>query len=457
MSKGLKATLLSLALFFVTAFICIGYAALSTNLAVSSNVSVKPKPFVGVYISEVSVYSTSNASGVSTSYTRPTNHTANTTPTRSGGSVTYKITFHNNSDLTYWYIGENFVSEYQGNSLIDKSGGITITTKDHASDSSETFNEGDWIPPNTYRDVYVTYTYGASAQKTCTTTVNFLFDIKMDAVHDEFLAVLNNSSGEDTYKLLTDAMNAQYSKNGSVTISTKTHPELFASLFTDLKVNIDGEEKTATIVIRRENIDGDATSGDAFSGGSPSGCEYTLYITVDSLTPGKNATVYAIAYSEGAPGMGDDWYQVGELYEGTAPVNSDGSINYAKWDATAKTYTVADGIYYNVGFANGDQYDKLDTIEGLISTNDQDIFNDIDNQKIFKKAYDIIQKHKGSNDPAVLTLKQAFEEASIFYVNHNNGQEFKVVRNKYTRAEIIPAIEKIQNALNYYYQAYPNA
>ena len=457
MSKVLKTALLSLALFFTTAFICIGFAALSTNLAVSNNVSVTPKEFKGVYISAVSVYSTSNASGVSTSYTRPTNHTSSLTPTRTGSTVTYKITFHNNTDVTYWYIGENFVSDYQDNSYIDRSGGITILTKDHQSDTSETFNQNDWIPANTYRDVYVTYSYGSTIQRACSTTVNFLFDIKMDAVHDEFLAVLNNATGEDTYKMLTDAMNAQYSKNGSVTISTSTHPELFATLFEDLKVNIDGEEKTATVVIRRENIDKDGTSGDAYPSGGPSGCEYTLYITVDGLTPGSTATVYAISYSEGAPGMGDDWYQVGELYEGTAPVNSDGSINYSKWDATAKTYTVADGIYYNVGFANGDQYDKLDTIEGLISTDDQDIFNDIDNQKIFKKAYDIIQKHKGSNDPAVLTLRQAFEDASIFYVNHNNGQEFKVVRNKYTRAEIIPAIEKIQNALNYYYQAYPNA
>ena len=156
MSKGLKTALLSLALFFTTAFICIGFAALSTNLAVSNNVSVTPKEFKGVYISAVSVYSTSNASGVSTSYTRPTNHTSSLTPTRTGSTVTYKITFHNNTDVTYWYIGENFVSDYQDNSYIDRSGGITILTKDHQSDTSETFNQNDWIPANTYRDVYVT-------------------------------------------------------------------------------------------------------------------------------------------------------------------------------------------------------------------------------------------------------------------------------------------------------------
>ena len=78
----------------------------------------------------------------------------------------------------------------------------------------------------------------------------------------------------------------------------------------------------------------------------------------------------------------------------------------------------------------------------------------IDNTNIFKKVYDIIQKHPSSTDPAVIGLKNAFYEASKFYVNHNNGQEFKVVRNKYTRAEIIYAIKNIQKALDYYNQAY---
>ena len=51
--------------------------------------------------------------------------------------------------------------------------------------------------------------------------------------------------------------------------------------------------------------------------------------------------------------------------------------------------------------------------------------------------------------------EKAFEDASIFYRNLNNGQEFKVVRDKYTRAEIIRALKDIQSALDYYYQVYP--
>ena len=53
-------------------------------------------------------------------------------------------------------------------------------------------------------------------------------------------------------------------------------------------------------------------------------------------------------------------------------------------------------------------------------------------------------------------LFRSFDDASIFYNNFNNGQEFKVVRNKYTRAEIIHALKKIQAALDYYYDTYGN-
>ena len=455
--KNITPRLICGLLFIVmTIGICIGYAALSDSLSVQGNASIEGGPPVGVYIKHVEVYSRSNVTVSENDYILPTNHTTTATPSRSGASVTYKITVHNNTDLTYWYIGPLLSPTYGTNNLIGVSNGIAVTTKDHPSDTSATFNSEDWIPPQTERDFYVTYTYNASAQTVASTMINFHFDVRIDAVHDEFLAVLNNLIKEDSYETLTDAFDEEYAKNGAVTISSKTHAELFEQLFQTLTVNIDGTEKEATVVIRRENVDGKST-GDAYSGGTPAGCEYTLYITVESLTPGTRPTVYAISYSEGGTAMGEGWYQVGELYEGTAPIKADGTIDYAAWRATHKTYEMADGISYKVAAPNGDQYDIMNTLEQLISAQDQDIFNDIDNKNIFKKVYDIIQKHKNSTDPAVLGLRKAFEDASIFYRNLNNGQEFKVVRGTYTRAEIIYAIKNIQKALDYYYQAYPEA
>lgn len=448
--------LLAAVLVCMTGFLAVGYAQLTDHLSLTGQASAEGKPYKGVYIKSVELISASNATNSENAYELPTNHITTVDASRSGGSVTYKITVHNNTDVTYWYIGPRLTNTFYQNSLVAVNNGISITTKDYSTDNYQSFNQDDWVPPQTERDFYVTYTYGANAQNVCRTMINFHFDIRMDAVHDEFLAVLNNTKSPNSYEQLKAVFEQVYASNGGVSISTESHPEVFASLFEDLMVNIDGIERQASVVIRRENLDNDTVTGDNYNGGGKNGCEYTLYITVEPLTPGTRPTVYAIAYSEGANAMGDDWYQVGELYEGTAPVGTDGTIDYANWIATFKTYEIADGITYNVGqVGGGDQYDIMNKMEQLISAEDQDIFNLIDNTDIFRKVYRIIQQHQGSNDPAVEGLRAAFYEAEKFYVNHNNGQEFKVVRNTYTRAEIIYAIKKIQTALDYYNQAFP--
>ena len=414
------------------------------------------KEFKGVYIKSTELVSAQNASNSKNSFEKPTTHVTTSDASRANGTVTYKITFHNNSEVTYWYAGRSYSSDFAQNSLIGKTNGISVRTADKQGDSSSTFDENDWIPPQTERDVFVTYTYGSNAQDSCQTKVEFRFDIKMDAVHDEFLEVLNNSPPGQGYYSLVELFNQLYHEDGTTHICSASHPEVIEGLFGDTMVNMDGVEKEAHVLIRRENLDNDTSSGDDYSNSGPKGCEYTLYITVDPLTPGSTVNVYAISYSIGASGMGDDWYQVGELYEGTAPVNSEGSIDYTKWKAKHKTYELADGIEYVVGAPNGDQYDIMNTMEQLISAVDQDIFNQIDNTNIFKKVYDIIKKYPDTEDPEIVGLSRAFEDASKFYRNLNNGQEFKVVRDKYTRAEIIYALQNIQQALDYYYQVYSN-
>ena len=80
--------------------------------------------------------------------------------------------------------------------------------------------------------------------------------------------------------------------------------------------------------------------------------------------------------------------------------------------------------------------------------------NDIDNKNFFKKAYDIIQANKNSNSPEVLGLITAFDAAAPQYVIYNNGAEIKVKRDNTTRAEVLPYIEAIQKALDYYNQVH---
>ncbi len=456
-----------LGLSFMSISLLIGYASVVERLSISGSAAYKEKPFEGVYITEVSFVSSSGATNVSASYLKPTNFNSVVRVSSSSSSITYKITVYNNTELHYWYINPDWDNGYESNSLIGDSGGVSVTTKDKASDSGATFNTDDWIPPMTSRDFYVTYTFGSRAQSVgyVTTLVNFKFGIKMDAVHDEFLAVLNDKISTLGYNYITEVFDDKYAEDRTTVIgNVGEDKEIFDKLFgSNPTVNIDGTEKPVTIMIRRENVD-DRLTGDSYSGtaNAPTGCEYTVYITTDDLSnSGGTAKVYAITYTCDPNG---NWYQLAQLYEGTANIQDydssmsghQGSFNVNSWTASPSTYEVANGITYKVGQEQGDQYDKLKTIEEIMSTNDSDIFNDIDNSKIFKNVYDILVKNQNSDNPAVHNLRDAFLKAAPYYTNMNNGQEFKVVRNC-TRSEIIPYILAIQEALDYYNQVTPGA
>ena len=450
-----------IALSFMCSALIFGYAAISDDLYINGEASFEEKAYEGIYIFDVSVYSENMASSVAYAYYKPTNLSVTANPTVSGANITYKITVHNNTDVTYWYINQEYVEDFESNFLIGKSNGITVVTKDRPDDNSSTFNSEDWIPPQTYRDFYVTYTFGSQAQAYPATLINFMFGIKMDAVHDEFLAVLNDPTPSGGYEYITQIFNEKYAQTGETIIANVgEEKDIFDALFgSDLTVNIDGVEAPVTIMIRRENVDGRDTGDDYFGTSSaPSGCEYTVYITVDALdSPTGEAMVYAVSYSSGGTGGSGRWYQLGQLYEGTANVidydtstpGIQGAFDVYSWSATANSYEAADGIIYLVGQEQGDQYDKLKTLEEIMSTNDQDIFNDIDNKRIFKNVFDIVNNSSNTSKPGYAGLREAFYAAAPFYNLLNGGQEVKVNRNC-TRAEILPYLEAIQKALDYY-------
>ena len=450
--------LLWICLPLLTLSLAIGYASIAEELSISGTASYEPKEYEGVYIHNVELVSVSNASNVEFSYVLPTNLQSSVQANAQNASVTYKVTVHNNTDITYWYIQQDVVSSHAQNSLLGQSNGITVLTKDKESDYASTFNQEDWIPPQTMRDFYVTYRFGSNAQGKTETLINFRFGLKMDAVYDQFLAVLNDQSANGGYALLSSAFDAQFKENGSTVIgNVGEDAALFNSLFGQMTVNINGVETPVTVMVRRENVDG-RTTGDSYNAtNGPTGCEYTVYITTDPLTsPTGTASVYAISYSRSADGT---WHRLGELYEGAAPVTDydktdstyQGAFDVYSWVAAPNEYETADGIKYKVGQEQGDQYDKMNTLEDLMSVGDQDIFNDIDNARIFKKAFDILAANPNYDDPSILKLYEAFTNASPYYTIYNNGAEIKVNRNC-TRAEIIPYLVDLQQALDYYYQ-----
>ena len=383
----------------------VGYAKLTDTLSLSGEVNVEGKPFKGIYISDVVLVSSSGISDNTYSYIKPTNLQTTVTATNSKATVTYKVTVHNNSDITYWYINQVLLSGYDSNNLVNKSGGITVTTRDFLSDSAGSFNSNDWVPPNTYRDFYVTYSYGANAQGTHTNLINFKFDIKMDAIHDQFLAVLNDKESDRGYYYLAQAFNEKYASTGSTVLGNVGEDKvIFDELFgSQMTVNIDGVERPVTVHVSRRNVD-NRTTGDAYPNGA-SGCEYTVYITVDNPDKAKQSvTVYAVSYTCKSDGT---WYQIGQLYEGTTlsvdydTTNTayDFGFDVMQWDATAKTYEVMGNYSYKVGYANGETFDMYDSIEEIMSTNDQSFVNRVNNSKEFlitvcKTLYTYSYNHK---------------------------------------------------------------
>ena len=405
-----------------------------------------------LHISAMEFYSSSGfPSDLGYSYSLPTNVRVSGAVTRSGSSVTYKVTVFNDTDVTYWYIGPQ-VPNYGTNALLN-SNAVTIITKEKPTDTSNTFNTRDWIPPRTERDFYVTYNFANGAVvSNLDLLVNYYFSIRIDGVQDEFLKILNDSISANGYHYLAGEFDDKYADTGSDVISNVGEKEVFDRLFGgDLMVDVDGVQTPATVVVQRKNVDG-KTSGDSYAvNGGPTSCEYTVYVTTDPLLAGGKAVVYAVSYTRDPYGV---WHKIGQLYEGTANVVNtvDGPVmDVNSWLATPNTYEIYDGISYKVAQKNGTSYDLLKTITQIMSTDDQEIFNKIDNSRLFKKVYDILNsaENKNSTAPEVVNLRRAFENAAPYYVIYNNGQEIKVVR-KGGRSEILPYLVELSSALEYY-------
>ncbi len=413
-----------------------------------------------LHITAVSLVSTQNASSSSVSFTHPTYLSSTANVRQRNGTVTYKVTLYNNTNVTYWYLGPSWKTNDGNNALIGATNGITITTKDNYDDNGATFNADDWVPPYTERDIYVTYQFGSNAVLSAvSTTISLDFGMKMDAVHDGFLAVLNTAT---SYQSLQEVFDKRYQETGSTTLANVgTDTQFINDLFGGTPtIKVDGQDVPVTIVIERTNVDG-LTTGDNYNvNGGPTGCEYTLYITVDAMdSPTGQAMVYAVSYSYGGVGNTGEWYQLGQLYEGTAPLTEYGNtgklvMDVDGWKATANDYEFVDGYYYKVGYEQGDQYAKYKTIEELMSCNDQNFYNDIDNSRLLMKAYAIVYNSSNYNKPGYEGLRTAFEHAAPFYTVHNNGQEVKINRVA-KRAELIPYIVAIQHAYDYYNQVNP--
>ena len=477
MKPWMKATLcISLSLMCI--FSCIGYAALTEDLGLAGTASVEAVEPQGLYISSVEIYSQSNTvTSLDKSIINPTTLRSTLNVSARNASITYEITVTNKTDMTYWYLGPAIATEVDSNNLLNVTNGISLTTKDGSASNSTLFDTADWVPPHTERVFYATYVFGSRAQGSISTLVNFSFGLHVASVSDAFLKVLNDTASPYGYNYLAEAFDQNYAQNGSTVVANVgKDAEVFNNLFgSSLTINVDGQNLPVTIVVERQNVDGKTGTGDSYAGNNaPTGCEYTVYVTVDDVSNSGKVTVYAVSYTYDPNQKA--WYMIGELYEGTCSTEqyenstnpTDRAFDVDGWTATQKEYTVINNVTYKVGYTQqGTEYDRYTTIEQLMSKFDQEFFNKVNNnsQSFLKSVCHTVYTYTNRNgqyvesdnadnlaNPGYAALKQAFDRIKPYCLIANGAQEVKLTdsANKLSRAELIQMLEAIQNAYDYY-------
>ena len=465
-SKKLTLLLAAVILFFSIAGVFASWSYYLPPDSVASQLGASLNSFFygppeSVHISHVEVVSTtSRVSAVTQTASLPTKFISQVKVDSAGSNTaTYKITVFNNTDVTCWYLGVSPYSSLPDNTLIGPSTGITITTKDKLQDSSQTFDSNDWIPPRTTRDFYAIYTFGSNAVGEMTTMVDFAFGVRMDSVQDGFLQILNDKTSANGYNYLTSVFEQKYaSGQGNVIANVGEDEAIFDTLFGGkLYVDVDGVQTPVTVMIQRKDIDGTA-NGDSYAGGS--GCEYAIFISVPSQNQGETATVYAVAYTCKNSGTdAGEFYQLGQLYEGTAPVENyggveDGAFDVDKWKASPKEYNLGNGLVYKIGYEQGNHFEIMKSLSELMSAKDSEFGNKINGNPLFRNVYNIVKANPDSQAPEIVNLRNAWNDIEPYFVIYNNGGTIWFDSNSCTRGEILPYLVHLGDAYDYYLQVH---
>lgn len=338
-----------------TALIGVGYAQLSS--AIDLKATVIGAVQTGVYISDV------KADGditVNSYYATVLN--SKVTLTDASDTETVMLTFYNNSDDNYYFKAlehdETIAGAYTNNNI--------------KAVPDESLKEYTKLEPKKDLSVNVTFRfadgYTPATAETLESILNFKWvstDEEVNNVVSEKLSdVLNNKTDneqKDTFSQLTDAMDKNFDNSrewtasyvGNVSGSTDASTELFKALFGDLEIKLGEDLEQATCIIKREDIDGNETTGVSYTVNSKQydGCEMTMYLTTDDLKKegsGYWATVYAVVFTK--YNEEDGWVQIGEdMYAGKAQIvgytggYTGGSFDTGSWRSTETYHGIAAG------------------------------------------------------------------------------------------------------------------
>lgn len=297
-----------------------------------------------VYITDV-VQSSGDGKGVSIACNATTLSSKVELLSGKNSNAELKITVYNSSDEIYAFNAVKYtVENYDNTDIVFEHPNIT---------------HGDTIDAKSYKEFNVVFAYKSGvtpSNRQLLSTLNFEFmpldelpkeeEIAVSGALGQFKAILNNETISNSLSQLTTQMD-DYDANdrhdnsyiGNVSGAAQEDILLLENLFQDnLTLVIDGVETNVTILIKRENLDGNSTTGDS------QGREMTIYMTTDDLrqtgswfSPSK-APVYAAVFT--SDDDGENWYQLGEMFEGTATIKQyngmpgSGSFDTDTWKST---------------------------------------------------------------------------------------------------------------------------
>lgn len=500
--------LFAIAFSFMFALIGVGYAQIVDTLIVNGTSEIRMD---GVVVTNVVLWG-GTGENVSQGHFLPTNVSSEIKGT-AGQAVTYKITVKNFSEkYKYAYVGIECDKTAENNNIYGDGTsnytgkGLTITTKKL---DGTAFASGEPIEAGQELSFYATYTIGSGAPASIKTIMNYKFGVHVDSAGEMaaqrtlelFLKILNTQT---SYEKLTEDIDNKYSGYtgsgdpegwranyiGNVSANTNVNNQsatakadiaTIKALFGEEGLTLDtgNGAVNVTIMIKREDIDGNPRTGDSYKAVKPAnnwwereytstgtGCEMTLYMTADNLDNNKDAGEYEVedhariyvavftctndgsTDANGNTKLTSEWYQVGDIYEGHSDIvsydgdgNGTGSFVTDRWVSLSSTYKVTDNYSYNIP-------DNA-TVKTLIQTK-ANVRNAGDTSSAWAeltslngKALDVIDgKYGNFAGEAMNKLKEAQAKAQTLIAQdtYNNGGTI-------TRSAAIPVIKELDAAL----------
>ena len=497
--------LFAIAFSFMFALIGVGYAQVVDTLTISGKASLE---LDGVVVTNV-VLMGGSATGKSQGHFLPTNVSSEISGT-AGQSVTYRITVKNFSDkYKYAYVGIECDPTAENNSIYGNGDeytgtGLTISTKN--LDGTE-FEAGTAIEAGQELTFLATYTIGSGAPANIKTIMNYKFGVHVDSAGamaaertlELFLKILNTQ--EDYEKLTEDidnkysgytgygnpeAWRANYIGNVSANVdensqsaTAKADIATIKALFGEEGLTLDtgNGAVNVTIMIKRENLDGDTRTGDSYKAvkdnrwgtdytTTGTGCEMTLYMTADNLDNSKDAgeyeekdraRVYVAVFTctndgstdaNGNTKLTSEWYQIGDIYEGHANIVSydgdeagTGSFVTDHWVSIASTYKVTDNYSYSI--AAGLKISDLVQVKANVQNGGDTSSAWAELTSLYETSRLVLGGAYGNfAGEAVTNLEEARAKAAAVIAKDTAGNGSVV-----TRVAAIPAIKELDAAL----------